>query len=187
MQTGSKYGVCPTCGQSLVDHEMQKRVDRAQLTLEKAVRAKLQPDIEATAAAKSEAKHAAETARFKKRIDQLQRQVDTSSAHDRGTGHERDVLGVLRTAFPGDRIERDGHRGDILHTVVDGGRDLGLILYECKNAGNWQNTWISKLKKNAPTRGTPYVVLVSRTLPANEHALCVRDTSRSPRRTTSST
>jgi len=175
MQAGSRhYGVCPTCGQSLIDQEMRTRVERAQASAEKGLRATLRAEVEAEVTERLEARYAAERARAKARADELQRQLDTRSAHDRGIGHEYDVLASLKAAFPADSIERHGRGGDILHTVIDSGREVGLMLYECKNDGSWQSAWVDKLKRDGRKRGTPYLLLVSRTLPANAKGLCVR-------------
>lgn len=170
----SKYGACPVCGQSLVDETMRRRVEGATAASERSVRAKVRRAVEAEVSERLEAKYAAENARAKVRADQLQRQLDTRSAHDRGIKQEQDLLEALRTAFPRDRIERQGRGGDILHTVVHGDSDVGLILYESKNAGVWQNAWLAKLRQDGRKRHTPYLILVSRKLPAQESGLCVR-------------
>ena len=57
---------------------------------------------------------------------------------------EHDVLGALRSAFPTDRIDHHGRRGDVLQVVMHGDREIGRILYECKNAGAWQNAWLTE-------------------------------------------
>ena len=88
---------------------------------------------------------------------------------------EHDTLAALRAAFPTDRIERDGRRGDIIHTVVDADREVGLILYECKSAATFQNKWIAKLKDDGRKRRTSYLILVSSRLPAKEAGICVRE------------
>lgn len=178
MKAGTDHGICPTCGQLLVDTEMFKRVRRAQAAADKSARARLRGDIEAEVAAKNSASDSRAKARIEDlqhRVDELQRQLDTRGAHDRGIDHELDVLEVLKAGFPTDAIERNGRGGDLLHTVVSGGRDVGLIVYECKNAGTWQNAWVAKLKRDGRKRRTPYLVLVSRRLPARERGVCVRD------------
>lgn len=175
MKTMSKYGACPTCGQSLMDQAMLKRVERAKSTAERSLRVTLRAEIRADVEAQIKAKHAESEARLAARIDELQRQAEKRGAYDRGTCHEQDVIAALRAAFPNDRIERGGRRGDVLHAVVHRGREVGLILYECKNAGTWQNGWLAKLKSDGRKRRTPYLVLVTRKLPAKARGLCVRD------------
>jgi hypothetical protein len=167
--------VCPTCGQSLTDDAMQRRVLRAQATAERLLRTRIQTDIEASMEERKEGEYADRMARLRSRIDQLQRQADTRSAHDRGVDHEHDVLGMLRSAFPSDRIDHHGRRGDVLHAVLRNDREVGRILYECKNAGAWQNAWLTKLKQDGRKRGTPYLVLVTRRMPGKASAFCVRD------------
>lgn len=173
--TPSPHGVCPTCGQSLVDDAMLRRVTRARERTERTLRAEVQANLEIAVEERKEGEYADRMSRLRARIDQLQRQLDTRSSHDRGSDHEQDVLAALRSAFPTDRVERHGKRGDILHTILTGDQEIGRILYECKNAGVWQNAWLSKLKQDGRKRGTPYLVLVTRRLPAKARAFCVRD------------
>jgi hypothetical protein len=154
---------------------MRKAVDHALASTERSLRAKLLSDAEAKAREELEVKYAEDNARAWARAQELQHQLDRRSAHDRGVGREHDVLAALRTAFPTDRIERDGRRGDILHTVVHAGHEVGLILWECKNAATFQNKWIAKLKDDGRERRTPYLILVSSRLPAKEAGICVRE------------
>jgi hypothetical protein len=175
MPTITHHGTCPTCGQSLINEQMRRAVDRALDSTERALRAKLLPDVEAKLSEELEVKYADDNARAWARAQELQHQLDRRSAHDRGVGREHDVLAVLKTAFPIDKIERDGRRGDILHTVVHGGHEVGLILYECKNAATFQSKWIAKLKDDGRKRRTPYLILVSSRLPVKEAGICVRD------------
>jgi hypothetical protein len=154
---------------------MRKTVDRALASTKRSLRATLLPDVEAELREELEVKYAEDNARAWARAQELQHQLDRRSAHDRGVGREHDVLAALKTAFPTDRIERDGRRGDILHTVVHAGHEIGLILYECKNAATFQNKWIAKLKDDGRKRRTPYLMLVSSRLPAKEAGICVRE------------
>jgi hypothetical protein len=175
MPTNTQHRTCPTCGQSLINEQMRQAVDRALTLTERSTRAKLLPDVEATVREELEAKCAEENARAWARALELQHQLDRRSAHDRGIHREHDTMAVLGTTFPTDRIERDGRRGDILHTVVHADRDVGLILYECKNAATFQNKWITKLRDDGRKRRTPYLILVSSRLPAKEAGICVRE------------
>jgi hypothetical protein len=154
---------------------MRKRVARAYASMENSIRAKLLPDVEAKVREELEVKYAEDNARAWARAHELEHQLDPRSAHDRGVRREHDVLATLKTAFPTDRIERDGRRGDIVHTVVHAGHEVGLILYECKNTATFQSKWIAKLKDDGRKRCTPYVILVSSRLPAKEVGICVRE------------
>ena len=93
--------------------------------------------------------------------------------------NEADIAEELAHAFPEDDIQREGKGGDILQTVrYQLGRKLeeaGLILYECKDTKRWSNAFLKQIKADGQTHQTPYLLLVSRTLPANEECACVRD------------
>jgi hypothetical protein len=175
MKSIPNYDVCPACGQPLIDAAMQRRVERAQATAERDLRAQLHADIEASVEERVRGEYAVGDARLRARIAELERQADTRSAYDRGVDHEHDVLGMLRSAFPTDRIDHHGRGGDVLQVVMHGDREIDPILYECKNEGAWKNAWLTKLKQDGRKRGTPYLVLVTRRLPAKASAFCVRD------------
>jgi len=52
------------------------------------------------------------------------------------------------------------------HIVLDArGRKSGAILWECKNARNWSDGWIAKLKQDQRSLHAEIAVLVSATLP----------------------
>jgi hypothetical protein len=167
--------VCPTCGQRLTNPAMQRRVERNQAKAKRDLRAQLQADIEASVEERVQGEYAGRNARMRARLAELERQADTRSAHDLGVDHEHDILGLLRSAFPTDRIDHHGRQGDIVHTVMRNDREVGPILVECKNARAWQNAWLPKLKQDGRERGTPYLVLVTRRLPAKASGFCVRD------------
>jgi len=168
---------CPTCGQSLLNAKMAERVERAMAAQEKSLRAKLRGGIKSEVAAELESKHAGEMARAQAQVEALKRRLESKSAHDRGEVQERDVLEMLRAAFPADRLDRTGggRRGDILHRVAYDGQDVGTILYECKDTATWQNRYVAKLKDDGRKQRTPYLVLVTGKLPAKVSGFCVRD------------
>ncbi len=76
---------------------------------------------------------------------------------------------MLRTAFPLDDIRTIGQgvRGaDIHQNVIDtSGALRGSILWECKNARNWSDTWIGKLKTDQRAVRADVAVLVTAALP----------------------
>ena len=56
---------------------------------------------------------------------------------------------LLKQAFLGDRIERisRGVKGaDIIHSIMDGARLCGTIIYESKNVSTWNNAFVSQAK-----------------------------------------
>jgi hypothetical protein len=155
------YGTCPTCKQALLSDTARRRVERAQAAAERR-----EDELRESIREEVESEYAAQFARMRTRAVDLERLTDQRNAHDRGIAHEVDVLGLLRSAFPADEIDHYGRTGDIAHTVVHRDRDVGLILYECKNHGKWSSDWLTKLKQDGRKRSTSYLILVPRQMPA---------------------
>jgi hypothetical protein len=76
---------------------------------------------------------------------------------------------MLRAAFPWDDITpvAQGIRGADLHQMIldSRGRRCGAILWECKNAKNWSDGWIAKLKDDQRTLRADVAILVTASLP----------------------
>lgn len=84
---------------------------------------------------------------------------------------EMEVFTALKNAFPIDVIERigKGMRGaDILQKVMVEGKEVGRIVYECKNVSTWQNKWISTAKRYRSEYQTPWVIIAARTFPRRQ-------------------
>jgi hypothetical protein len=97
------------------------------------------------------------------------RKLQQGSQQRQGEVAESDLEAQLRQAFPLDRFEAiaTGLRGaDILQRVVDqGGHLCGTIIWERKNAKNFSDTWIPKLRDDQRAARAELAVLVSTTLP----------------------
>jgi hypothetical protein len=118
--------------------------------------------------AKERAQHAAETAGFKARIDEMSVRLERQTSGQMGEMTEADALTALKRAFPSDNIQRIGRgvRGaDILHKVMLEGAEIGCIVYECKNATSWQNEWLAKARSYRTQYQTDWVIVASRCFP----------------------
>lgn len=111
---------------------------------------------------------------------ELARRVERLSAGDRGEFNEDEILARLTRAFPDDDLTRTrrGQRGaDIFQRVrfrTDGDLvEAGLIIYECKDTLQWNNSFITQMKSEAKLHKTDYAVLISRCLPRGEKTLAV--------------
>jgi hypothetical protein len=120
----------------------------------------------------------AEKTRLQDQLSKLSRKLENQSQEDLGEDGERDLAMLLRQAFNGDRIERIG-RGvkgaDIVHSVMDGARLCGTIIYESKNVSTWNNAFVSQAKKYQTQYETPYVVIVSTVFPNKQKSMCICD------------
>jgi hypothetical protein len=106
---------------------------------------------------------------MRRQIEDLKRKADQGSQQLQGEANEGELETLLRSTFPTDEIVSIGQgvRGaDVHHIVLDPrGRRCGSILWECKNARNWSDGWITKLKQDQRGLRAELAVLVSSTLP----------------------
>ena len=106
---------------------------------------------------------------MRRQIEDLKRKADQGSQQLQGEAGECELEASLRGAFPWDEITpvAQGVRGADLHQIVFDGRGarVGGILWECKNARNWSDGWISKLKEDQRVLRAEVAVLVTASLP----------------------
>jgi hypothetical protein len=106
---------------------------------------------------------------MRRQIEDLKRKAEQGSQQLQGEAGEDTIELMLRTAFPCDDINpvAQGVRGADIHQVVTDsrGRRAGAILWECKNAKNWSDSWIEKLKADQRSLRADVSVLVTAALP----------------------
>jgi len=102
-------------------------------------------------------------------LDDMKRKAEQGSMETQGEVLELDFEEQLRSFFPYDEIEpvKKGARGaDVIqHVKSPRGEDCGALLWEMKNARNWSNTWIPKLKDDMREARATIPILVSVVLP----------------------
>ncbi len=90
-------------------------------------------------------------------IDDLKRKSEQGSQELQGEVFELDIESVLAARFPADEIKpvKKGARGaDVVHVVRNEAlQSCGSIVWEAKNAKNWQPAWIEKLKDDQRAAG----------------------------------
>jgi hypothetical protein len=97
-----------------------------------------------------------------KKIKELQEQLKKGSTPQiEGLNFEEELLKKLKEEFPEDKIERLGKNGDIIHRVNFKGKQVGLILYECKKTTKFNPAFIDQTKKAMALRQATYGVLVT--------------------------
>ena len=106
---------------------------------------------------------------MRRQIEDLKRKAEQGSQQRQGEVGEEELEGLLRGTFPSDDIRAIGQgvRGADLHQVVIDSRNRksGSILWECKNARNWSDGWIAKLKADQRALHADVAVLVTASLP----------------------
>jgi hypothetical protein len=106
---------------------------------------------------------------MRRQIEDLRRKAEQGSQQLQGEAGEVELETMLRAAFPWDDITpvAQGIRGADLHQMIldSRGRRCGAILWECKNAKNWSDGWIAKLKDDQRTLRADVAILVTASLP----------------------
>jgi hypothetical protein len=106
---------------------------------------------------------------MRRQIEDLKRKAEQGSQQLQGEAGEEELETMLRAAFPCDDIApvAQGIRGADLHQIVldSRGARSGAILWECKNARNWSDGWIAKLKDDQRTLRADVAILVTASLP----------------------
>ena len=106
---------------------------------------------------------------MRRQIEDLKRKAEQGSQQLQGEAGEDQLEAALRSTFPWDDVRpvAQGVRGADIHQVVidTRGCQCGAILWECKNAKNWSDGWIAKLKEDQRALRADVAVLVTACLP----------------------
>src|SRR5258708_15140342 len=155
------------------DSDRRSRQEAERAAKEIAKQSRKEIELVNDRAARERAQHTAATVSMKAKLDALSLKLERQSSEQLGEMGEADVYAALRNAFLGlgDDIQRVGRglRGaDIVHRVLAHGKELGRIVYECKNVSTWQNSWVAKAKKCLAHYQTPWVIIATRTFPRRQ-------------------
>jgi hypothetical protein len=157
------------------ERELERRQADLEVTIERTLaeeRAKLVTAAQERIAEQHRLKDAEkdrQLAEMRRQIEDLKCKADQGSQQLQGEAGEGELEATLRNAFPMDAITgiAQGIRGADLHQVVVDARGSkrGSILWECKNARNWSDGWIAKLKSDQRAMHADVAVLVTAALP----------------------
>ena len=160
-------------------HKRERELERKQQDLELTVERKLSEErtriVEETQGRIAEqhrlkdAEKERQLSDMRRQIEDLKRKAEQGSQQLQGEAGEAELEAVLRSAFPFDDVKpvAQGVRGADIHQVVvdPRGCPCGSILWECKNAKNWSDGWIAKLKDDQRALRADVAVLVTASLP----------------------
>ena len=116
----------------------------------------------------TEARTFAERQKLQATVQNLTRQLETLTAHQRGEGAEIDLFEALKGAFEGDRLRRvkPGIAGaDIIHEIIRNGKVCGKIIYDCKNRNDYKVSYATKLHSDQLAERAEFAVLSSNHFP----------------------
>jgi hypothetical protein len=122
----------------------------------------------------TDARTFAERQRLQVTVQDLTRQLEKVTAHERGEGAEIDLYEALKGAFEGDRIRRvkAGVAGpDIIHEIVRHGKICGTVIYETKNRNDYKSAYATKLRADQMAAKAEFAVLSSNHFPGKARQL----------------
>lgn len=125
---------------------------------------------------KQQSEHNRDRESLQKKVKILESQLQKKTANELGDGGEIDVFEALRDTFQGDKITRiqKGQPGaDILHEVLYKGEVCGRIIIDSKNRQAWQNTFVTKLRKDQVEAGAEHAIVAATVFPAGERGMCI--------------
>lgn len=97
-----------------------------------------------------------------KMIKELKEQLKRGSTPQlEGINLETELVKELQSRFPQDRIEHHGQAGDILHYILCEGKEIALIVYECKKTQKFTKSYIEQIRNDVIKRNAKYGVLVT--------------------------
>ncbi len=134
---------------------------------DQAAREKYQTELDTLRLKQAELEKQRDDARLA--AEDLRRRMEQGSQQLQGEALELILERELHTRFPTDgvhAIAKGVHGADVLQTVVaTGGRTCGTITWETKNAQNWNQRWLEKVRKDMIAGKSEFGVLVSTSLP----------------------
>jgi len=96
------------------------------------------------------------------KIEALERQLasKTTPQHE-GLLDEKRLMDALKRNHPNDRFVNTGKGGDVLQEVMEGGKKIGVVIYECKRVAHWSASHVEQTAKAKLDREADFGVLVT--------------------------
>jgi len=182
--------------------EQRRRQEREQIekSMQRRMKAQVQEGVEkGIAQQKGEIKkQAAELRKTQNKMKQLENSLNLSAtkferANDEirrlreqiekgiipqieGLLEEGKLLAKLIELFPRDKFEHPGKGGDIIQIVIEQGREIGRIVYECKKVKHFDRKFIEQAKEARRIRHAEFAILVTNAFPSKKQYYFVEKT-----------
>ncbi len=148
-----------------IDLEKERFINNKTEELQTSIREKVETELKGQLSEKD-----LQIERLKKLAEEFKKKAEQGSMETQGEAFEQELESILRSCFPIDEFEPvpKGKRGaDIIHKVrTDNLKHCGTIIWEAKNAANWSEGWVAKLKDDQrQTGGEAVGIIVTRALP----------------------
>lgn len=102
-------------------------------------------------------------------IKKLKEQIEKGiTPQIEGLLEEKILLAKLIELFPKDKFENPGKGGDIIQTIIEQGKSIGKIVYECKKVKTFNKDHIEQTKKARILREADFAVLVTNAFPSKK-------------------
>jgi len=102
-------------------------------------------------------------------IKKLKEQIEKGiTPQIEGLLEEGNLLAKLKDLFPEDKFEHPGKGGDIVQTVIEQGKEVGKIVYECKKVKTFSKSHVEQAKEARRVRQADFAVLVTNAFPSKK-------------------
>lgn len=110
-------------------------------------------------------------------IKKLKQQIERGiTPQIEGLLEEDKLLAKLKELFPTDRFEHPGKGGDIIQFVIEQGKEIGRIIYECKKVKAFNKSHVEQAKEARRLREADFAVLVTNAFPSKKQYYFVEQT-----------
>ena len=102
-------------------------------------------------------------------IKKLKEQIEKGiTPQIEGLLEEGKLLIKLKELFPTDRFEHPGKGGDIIQSVIEQGKEIGKIVYECKKVKTFSKNHVDQAKEARNFRKADFAILVTNAFPSKK-------------------
>ncbi|MBI1768301.1 MAG: DUF2130 domain-containing protein [Bacteroidetes bacterium] len=110
-------------------------------------------------------------------IKKLKEQIEKGiTPQIEGLLEESKLLAKLKELFPYDKFEHPGKGGDIIQFVIEQGKEIGRIVYECKKVKTFNKNHVEQAKEARRLREADFAILVTNAFPSKKQYYFVEKT-----------
>ena len=110
-------------------------------------------------------------------IKKLKEQIEKGiTPQIEGLLEESKLLAKLKELFPYDKFEHPGKGGDIIQYIIEQGKEIGKIVYECKKVKSFSKHHVEQAKEARRQREADYAILVTNAFPSKKQHYFVEKT-----------
>lgn len=110
-------------------------------------------------------------------IKKLKEQIEKGiTPQIEGLLEESKLLAKLKELFPSDKFDHPGKGGDIIQYVMEQGKEIGRIVYECKKVKSFNKNHVEQAKEARRQREADFAILVTNAFPSKKQYYFVEKT-----------